>query len=312
MEFEHIRVRPVTPTIGATIEGVDLNHVASKAVYDEIARALHRHQVVFLRGQPLTPEAHRALARHFGETESHEFMPHLDGQPEIQLVAQEGYGTSNTARWHTDVTYRKRPTLVSVLRAAELPEGGGDTLWCSTGAAFEALPDPLKAMLLGMRAVHDLPFHRMLRRDPYLRDGGQAAGSGRAGWNVENEIQMLRDNPPVIHPAVISHPVTGRLSLFVNSNWTKKFADIDTDLSRHLLTMLWEWIRKPEFQVRFAWETDSVAIWDNFATQHYAVFDYAPARRVMQRIIAGSAEPRLDLARVPDHLRPPGAAAAAE
>jgi len=312
MSFSHIRVTPMTPTIGAMIEGVDLNDIASDEVYEEIVAALHAYQVVFFRDQPMTPEAHISLGRHFGKLEAHEFMPRVGGHPDIQLVAHEGYGASNTARWYTDVTYRDTPTMVSVLRAVVLPDGGGDTLWCSTAAAFDALPDPLKVMLLSLRAVHDLPFHRMLRRDPYLLDAEGLAMGSVEGWNIEDEIAMLRDNPPVIHPTVITHPVTGRLGLFVNSNWTKKFHDFDGDLGRHLLTMLWEWIRKPEFQVRFTWQQDSVAIWDNFATQHYAVFDYAPERRVMQRVIAGTAVPALDIESIPEHLRPPPIAAAAE
>ena len=293
MDFQHIDVTPLTPTIGAMIEGVDLNNVAGDAVYDEIREAVWRHHVVFFRDQPISPEAHIALGHRFGELTAHEFMPTADDGGQVQKIIQEGYGISPNSRWHTDVTFRARPNMIGILRAVELPPSGGDTTWCSTGAAFDALPDPMKTMLLGLDAEHDMFWSRRWR------------STGEVERSLESEIRELEDNPIAVHPAVITHPVTGRLMLYINSNWTKKFVGVDLELSYDLIGMLWEWVKKPEFQVRFKWEQDSVAIWDNFATQHLAVLDYEPHRRVMHRVIAGSAVPALDRAGLPGHLRPP-------
>ena len=173
-------------------------------------------------------------------------------------------------------------------------------------AAFDALPDPIKTKLLALKADHDL-LHHQRRIDFYRRvEEGRIGGQSDAdsGGNA-HEFRLIEQNPIVTHPAVINHPVTGRLTLFVNSIWTKKFFGIHLDLSDALLGMLFEWVKKPKFLVRFRWETDSLVIWDNFATQHYAVFDYAPNYRGMHRMTAGSVEPRLAMATVPAHLRPP-------
>ncbi len=312
MSYAHISVEPVTPTIGATVSNVDLNAVRSEAVYEEIRQALWQYHVLFFRNQPIEPEAYIRLGSQFGELEQHEFFPHIEGFPQIQTIAHEGYEQPETDRWHTDVTFRARPSSVNLLRAVKLPPAGGDTLWSSTAAAFDALPDPLKTMLLGLRADHDLPHHQrridFYRRVQEGRIGGQSMMNSMAN---EHEFRLIEQNPVVTHPAVINHPVTGRLTLFVNSIWTKKFFGIHLDLSDALLGMLFEWVKKPEFLVRFRWEQDSMVIWDNFATQHYAVFDYAPNYRGMQRMTAGSAEPCLDLATVPARLRPPAAPAGA-
>ena len=122
---------------------------------------------------------------------------------------------------------------------------------------------------------------------------------------MRRNLSRSGENPIIVHPAVINHPVTGRLTLYVNSNWTKKFIDMDLDMSDHLLAALFDWVKRPDFQVRFQWKMGSIGIFDNFATQHYAVVDYAPEYRAMQRVIAGNAEPTLDLSTVAEGLRPP-------
>ncbi len=310
MNYAHISVEPMTPNIGAMVSNVDLNAVRSDAVYEEIKAALWQYHVLFFRNQPIEPEPYIRLGKQFGELEEHEFFPHIEGYPQIQTIAHEGYDQPETDRWHTDVTFRARPSSVNLLRAVKLPPSGGDTVWSSTAAAFDALPDQVKTMLLGLKADHDLPHHQrridFYRRVEEGRIGGQSMMNSMAN---EHEFRLIEQNPIVTHPAVINHPVTGRLTLFVNSIWTKKFFGIHLDISDALLAMLFEWVKKPEFLVRFRWETDSLVIWDNFATQHYAVFDYAPHYRGMHRMTAGSAEPRLDMATVPAHLRPPAASA---
>ncbi|MFN9281910.1 MAG: TauD/TfdA dioxygenase family protein [Rubrivivax sp.] len=315
MKFRHLQVDPITPCIGAYLSGVDLNDVRSEDVYEEIQQALWLYGVVFLRRQALRPENYLRLGRKFGEMEQHEFFPHVQDFPQIQLIAHQGHDAPETDRWHTDVTFRKKPNLVSILRITDLPPAGGDTMWMSAGAAFEALGGPLQQLLLSLQAEHDLPWHfrrinayeRLVQKQAAARQ--QAGESAAAPMNAEalaatlaeREAQMIKGNPATVHPAVISHPVTGRKTLFVNSIWTKRLLGLHMDLSEALLNMLFEWIKKPEFMVRFRWEQDSIAIWDNAATQHYAVFDYAPHYRAGQRLTCGSFTP----ARAPPAQRRP-------
>lgn len=308
MSYRHIQVEPITPAIGAMISGVDLNNIRSEDVYEEIKAALWKHSVVFFRKQPLTPDAHIRLATQFGKPESHEFFPHIDGHPEVQLIANEGHESPETDRWHTDVTFRKTPTQVCVLRLTDLPPSGGDTMWASTAAAFDALGAPLQNLLMGLKAEHDLPFHfRRINAYEVLARRQATAAKGKAGPMMnsmmsaeemneavaDRECKMIKDNPTAIHPAVITHPYNGRKCLFVNSIWTKRLMGVHMDLSESLLSMLYEWVKKPEFMVRFRWEKDSVVLWDNSQTQHYAVFDYAPYYRAGNRVTAGSFTPTL-------------------
>lgn len=276
MTYRHIEVTRATPTIGAYVSGVDLNAVTNAAIYDEIRRALWENKVLFFRDQPLTPEAHLALGKVFGELERHEFFPHLEGHAEIQTIANTGKKSPDTDRWHTDVTFREKPNAVCVLRAVDLPPEGGDTMWMSTAAAFAALDEPMQKMLLDLDAEHDIVY-------AFIRMG--MTGEAR---------RLAVDNDPWIHPAVINHPVTGELCLFVNSVWTKRFLNLSDRYGDNLLRLLAEWVTKPEFQVRFKWEKNSIAIWDNLATQHYAVFDYHGHSRRMNRVTCQPTKPRLN------------------
>lgn len=305
MNFRHIEVEPITPTIGAMISGVDLNAVRSEDVYEEIKQALWRHGVVFFRKQNMNPEAYIRLGSKFGEMEEHEFFPHVPGHPQIQRIAHEGNEAPETDRWHADVTFRKRPNLVSILRITDLPPSGGDTMWASGSAAYEALGADLQHLLEGMSAEHDLPFHfrrinaieKLMHKQRLSAQGGGAMMNSMMSKGemdaalADRECKLIHDNPSVIHPAVIRHPVTGRGVLFVNSIWTKRLMDVHMDLSESLLRMLYEWMKKPEFMVRFRWEPNSVAMWDNCQTQHYAVFDYAPHYRAGERVTCGGYEP---------------------
>jgi taurine dioxygenase len=310
MAYRHIQVEPMTTNIGATISGIDLNHVRSDDVYEEIKQALWQYGVVFFRKQAITPENYIRLGSKFGEMEQHEFFPHIKDHPQIQLIANEGNEAPETDRWHTDVTFRKKPNMVSILRITDLPPSGGDTMWMSASAAYDALGPELQNMLLNLKAEHDLPF--VFRRTniyeklakKHAQSNAKQGGGGMASMMSSDELnsalgdrecKMIKDNPSVIHPAVISHPVTGKRILFVNSIWTKRLLGIHMDLSEALLSMLYEWVKKPEFMVRFRWEKDSMAMWDNSATQHYAVFDYAPHYRAGQRMTCGSFVPTLGI-----------------
>ena len=307
--YQHIEIDPATPTIGAYVSGVDLNNVASEAVYEEIKQALWQHGVLFFRKQALNPESYIRLGQVFGDVEKHEFFPHMKGHPQIQLVSHEGTETPETDRWHADVTFRPRPSLVSLLRITNLPPHGGDTMWMSAAAAFEALGPQMQNMLMGLQAEHDMPWqfrssnvYEKLVRKQALAKARQADGQAQVQMPSAEELlamrkavehKMIDDNPSVLHPAVITHPHNGRKVLYVNSIWTKCFKDLHMDISDALLHTLAEWVKKPEFMVRFKWEPDSLVMWDNCATQHYAVFDYAPHYRSGQRMTCGSFLPAL-------------------
>lgn len=279
MTHRHIRVETLTPAIGGVVHGVDLGAILADEAQEEIRAALRDRHVLFFRDQPLSTEAFLRLGRIFGEPERHEYFPHPPGAPQIQIVHSDGTRAPDTDYWHTDVTFRAQPSLVQVLRAVELPPAGGDTLWASTGAAFDALGPALQDFLSGLRAVHDLPF--FFRR----------VGFFERLKTMQEQVALIEKNPAVEHPVVVAHPVTGRRGLFVNSVWTKHIVGMDQLLGKHLLAMLFEWIQKPEFGVRFRWAPGSIAIWDNFATQHYAAFDYAPHPRTMHRMTCGRATP---------------------
>ncbi|MCZ4316199.1 TauD/TfdA family dioxygenase [Comamonadaceae bacterium G21597-S1] len=291
MNFRHIDVQPLTPTIGAEISGVDLNGERSEDVYEEIRQALWKHHVVLLRKQALTPEAYLRLGSVFGTMHGHEMIQHVPNFPQIQLLDHRGYERPETDRWHADVTFRKRPTLVNILRLVEVPAQGGDTMWMNAAAAFEALDEPVRNMLLQMNGEHDIIWsHLTFNFHEYLIKHAVAAGKTPPTVNelIAHEAKI---HTPVVHPAVIRHPITGRHTLYVNSVFTKCLAGIHPDISQRLLAMLSEWVKKPEFGVRFKWEPDSIAIWDNAATQHYAVFDYAPHYRAGHRLTCGDFEP---------------------
>lgn len=305
MNYQHIQVDPATPTIGAYVSGIDLNDVRSSVVYEEIKHALWQHGVLFFRKQSLNPQSYIRLGSQFGEVEQHEFFPHLKDHPQIQLVAHEGSAAPETDRWHADVTFRPKPSLVSLLRITDLPPQGGDTLWMSAAAAFDALGPQLQQLLAGLQAEHDMPWqfrssnaYEKLVRKQALAKAKQAQAQMPSAEEVRSmaksiEHKMIDDSPPVLHPAVITHPYNGRRLLYVNSIWTKCFKGLHMDLSDALLRMLFEWVKKPEFMVRFRWEPDSLVMWDNCGTQHYAAFDYAPHYRAGQRMTCGSFVPAL-------------------
>lgn len=274
--YRYIEISKMTPTIGAVISGVDLNAVKNPAVYEEIRNALWENKVIFFRNQPLTPQGHIALGQAFGAMEKHEFFPHVEGFPEIQIIANSGKKSPDTDRWHADTTFRERPNGVSILRAVDLPSQGGDTMWACMNAAFEALDPPMKEMLLQLDAEHDISY-----------------AFRKMGFNEEAR-QLGENNPPWIHPVVVNHPVTKKLCLYVNSVWTKRFNNLTDRYGENLLRLLVEWVMKPEFQIRFRWEKDSIAIWDNIATQHYAVFDYAGQGRHMNRVTCAPTPIRLN------------------
>ncbi len=263
----------LTPAIGAEITGVDLEHPPAEETCDALYRFLMEHQVIFLRDQPMSPAAHMALARSFGEPEPpHPIYPHLEGYPSIMILDFGGNTVPDTDVWHTDVTYRGSPPFASILHGCTIPPVGGDTLWLSMTAAYDRLPSGLKSDIAELRCVHDLGDFRN------TFTVGEADGVATRLNDAQTRMGSA------IHPLVRSHPATGKPYLFCNPAFTVHVEGLTASESRSLLDYLFDHIIRPENQVRFRWTPNAVAIWDNRCTMHYALGDYAPERRIMHRV----------------------------
>lgn len=266
-----LQIQPLGPAIGALVSGLRLADPLSDGQRDALRAALLAHQVLFFENQPISPTQQRALAAHFGELHIHPIYPHVPEVPEIIVLDTSTANLPDNDNWHTDVTFIDTPPLGALLSAKQLPPSGGDTLWAGGVAAFEALSAPLRQLLAGLQAEHDLlqsfPAHRFARTP-----------EERVRWEAARAA-----NPPVIHPVVRTHPETGRQGLFVNEGFTTRILELAPKESAALLQFLVQHIARPEFTVRWRWKEGDFAFWDNRLTQHYATADYLPHRRVMHR-----------------------------
>jgi taurine dioxygenase len=271
-----LQVARVAPAIGAVVTGVDLARVDAGG-FTAIHDALIAHHVIFLRGQSLTHTQLTAFARRFGEPQlaTESSFGKLEGFPEIDVLdydaARPPYVTKEM--WHTDFSGRERPTMGSVLYAVDVPASGGDTIWVSLAAAYDALSSPMKNYLAGLRAEH-----RTIKA--FGDDTRSNLWKDEAGRKRFAQIQSL---PPAEHPVVCTHPVSGCKLLYVNEGYTVRLIGVDRKESDAVLGYLFDHLRTPEFQVRHRWQKGDVAVWDNRITLHYAIADYRE-RRVMYRI----------------------------
>lgn len=269
MRSNHLEFFPLSGTTGAEIGGVDLAGPLSDGTIADIRGVLAEYGVVVFREQNLTPEQHIAAARRFGEINVNRFFAHADGYPEIALVTKEPDQTANIGGgWHTDHSYDEHPALGSMLYAREVPAFGGDTMFASMYAAYDALSDGLKQTLSGLRAVHS---------SRHVFGVERPAMQGRIG-NPELATQ------DAIHPVVITHPESGRPALYVNPGFTLRFDGWTAEESQPLLRYLYQHAARPEFTCRLRWRNGSLAFWDNRSTWHYALNDYQGERRLMHRI----------------------------
>ena len=264
--YRRIAPGPLSPTVGAEINGVSLSEPMDEATFDEVHRALLEYKVIFFRDQDITPEQHVAFARRFGALETHPFVPHREGHPEVMVLKKNEQIGGYENVWHSDVTWRLEPSLGSVLLAREVPSVGGDTLFCDMYAAYEGLSERVRTSLDGLRAVHD-----------FTRTFGHM-------MSAEELAKKQQEFPPAEHPVVRTHPETGRKGLYVNAPFTSHIVGMDAADSDRLLERLYRQATVPEYQCRFRWRPYSVAFWDNRAVQHYAVSDYFPRPRVMERV----------------------------
>jgi taurine dioxygenase len=269
MQSNAIQVRPVSGAVGAEITGLDLSAPLAPHDLATVKRALADHGVVFARDQRLTPDQHIAFARQFGPINVNRFFAHAEGRPEIALVAKEPHQTRNIGGgWHTDHSYDAVPALGSILYALEVPPAGGDTVFASMYAAYDALSDGMKQLLSGLSAVHS---------SRHVFGAKREGMEGRIG-NPELATQ------DAVHPVVITHPDSGRKALYVNPGFTLRLEGFTDEESKPLLDFLYRHATRPEFTARFAWQPGSLAFWDNRSTWHYAVNDYQGQRRLMHRV----------------------------
>ena len=264
------KVNRLSPNIGAELLDIDLRQDLDEKTYKSIYQALLTYKVIFFREQNLTTEQHLKFAKNFGELEVHPFAPHKEGFPEVLCIThnEKNKGRENT--WHSDVTWREIPSLGSILRMIEGPQVGGDTLFSDMCMAYEGLPDEIKEKLEGAIAVHDFAgFRKRL-----IQDG-----------KSNEEIETLNNQFPCPeHPVIRTHPDTKQKVIYVNKAFTQYIKGWDKEESSAMLNFLYAQAAIPEYQCRFVWEKDSIAFWDNRACQHYAVSDYWPQVRRVERV----------------------------
>jgi taurine dioxygenase len=267
MGYESIKVTSVTPRIGALVEGVTLANPLSNREVEELHQALAEHQVLFFRDQAMDIEAHKRFGRHFGELHIHPSTPGPQGHPEILPIhADANSKRINGEYWHSDVSCDDEPPAASILYLHTVPSCGGDTLFASQYAAYDALSPRMKAYLEGLTATH----------------------SGDHVYRRNNALMGVQETgkvyPRASHPVVRTHPVTKRKALYVNGDFTTHINELPREEGRAILEFLCEFGTREEFQCRFCWQPHSVAFWDNRCVQHQALWDYYPQTRSGRRV----------------------------
>jgi taurine dioxygenase len=277
-----MHVEKITGRIGATITGVDLKEPIGDNLAEALKDALAEHQVLVFPDQNLDLPAQKRLTAAFGPMIGDDYITPMEGEPHVIRVLKEAGDKGGTfgGDWHSDLSFLPEPPAGSVLNGVEIPSHGGDTLWVSQMAAWETLPEPLKAALDGRDAIHV--------GKPYGVKWAPPAGT-------RSNVSMKRGDPKADeerrHPAVFTHPRTGRRGLFLNPTYTVRLDGMSEAESRPLLEQVQRHTLRPEFQMRLRWRPGMVAVWDNFQTQHYAVNDYFGHRRLMYRTTFGGPPP---------------------
>jgi taurine dioxygenase len=263
--YDTITIEKLTPIIGAEIDGIDLSQPLGNRQIDELHRALAENLVIFFRDQQLSEDQHLAFGRLFGELHIHPAAPSVAGKPELMIIhADKDSPRANGEGWHSDVSCDTAPPMGSILYIRKCPPYGGDTLFASMYAAYDALSDRMKAYLDGLTAEHSGDHYR-----------GQYANYG---------IADKAEYPRAEHPVVRTHPVTGKKALYVNKGFTRRIIGIPLDESEGILNYLYEHMANPLFQCRFRWQENSIAFWDNRCVQHHAMWDYWPHTRSGNRV----------------------------
>jgi alpha-ketoglutarate-dependent taurine dioxygenase len=266
LDYRSFRVAPSTNVLGAELLDIDLTQPLTALQVAELKDALARYQVIFFRDQRLDHDSHKSFGRHFGPLAVHSAVAGVGGHPEVVAIHADADSKFVAGEnWHSDLSADAEPPLGSILYLHTVPPVGGDTLFASMYAAYEALSPRMKAYLDGLTAVHDANhvYHALFK-------------------NYDKRY------PCNAHPVVRTHPATGRKCLFVNSSYTISINDVPPEESAAILQFLFEHVKNANFQMRFRWQPHSVAFWDNRAVQHLAVWDYFPQVRSGYRVtIAG-------------------------
>jgi len=267
MSSSPLEIRPLCGAGGAEVYGIDLSGDLTNEDYDAIHSAFLEHVAVWFPEQQLDPAALTRLVMRFGEPLKHPYLKSLDGYPYVHELIKEPEQTVNFGRgWHADFTFLEKPSLANALYSRVVPDSGGDTVFVNTNLAYEALSDGMKRLLGGMRAVHKV-------HPRYYTDVDA----------MSNQKARVQDQE-ITHPVIRTHPETGRKALYINPSFVKRFEDMTEDESRGLLDFINEHLNCPEFQFRYRWKPDTLGIWDNRCSLHYALNDYTGHLRVMHRM----------------------------
>lgn len=278
MNATGLRTTPLAGALGAELSNIDLMTPLSAQMIATIAAALVEHQVVVFRDQQLMPAVHRRLAAAFGPLQRHPAYPTPPDVPEVSILEHTAERPSKIEEWHADMTFRAKPPLGSILYADVVPTRGGDTLWSSQFAAYDALSAPLRALLDTLTAEHDFS-HGF--KESLAEPGGRA-----------RLADAVANNPPRLHPVVRVHPVSGRKALFVNRLFTTRIVDLGRRESDALLDFLFTHAVRDEFTFRLNWRPGTVAFWDNRSTLHKPVNDHGLQHRRMRRVVIEGDAPR--------------------
>ncbi|CAN0579585.1 unnamed protein product, partial [Ectocarpus sp. 12 AP-2014] len=265
-----LEVRLVAGALGAEIHGINLADPLTADRQLVLRELLNEHEVIFFRDQDIGPGEQKELASCFGPLQTHPAYGTVEGFPEVTILESTPDKPTKIEAWHSDMTFREHPPMGTVLKAVVTPPKGGDTMWASMTAAYRGLSPAMQAFLEGLTAVHDFSWGF---KESLAEPGGP-----------ERLADAVAANPPVRHPVIRTHPETGKKVLFVNALFTTHIEGLIAAESRAILDFLFSHVQTPEYSVRFAWQPNSIAIWDNRSTQHKPVNDYFPAHRRMERI----------------------------
>jgi taurine dioxygenase len=267
-----VTVKRVGAYLGAEVSGVDLGKPLSDAQFKAVESALVENELIILREQDISSDDLMKFGRRFNDLTVHPFAPNegKDAPELIKFRNDEKTPPYGTDVWHSDETFRAEPPMATILIAKEVPAVGGDTMFVSMSAAYEGLSDRMQQLISGLEGIHDMkPFRPLFGK-------------------TQEERQKLQHfelmYPPQLHPVVRIHPVSGKKGLFVNPQFTVGINGMEENESRSLLDLLFRQASIPEYQFRHHWQPHTIAMWDNRSTQHYAVHDYYPQRRYMERV----------------------------
>ena len=274
-----LEVRKAAGALGAFVSGASLADVArDSALFERLHALALEHHVLFFRGQHIEPLDFQAFARRFGPVLGHPAYPLVPGTEDVQVLESTPEAPSKIEEWHSDMTFSATPPTYTLLHGQIIPEYGGDTLWASAVAAYDALSKPMQGLLDGLQAVHDF---RHGFRESLAEPGGEERLAG-----------AVAANPPVSHPLIRTHPESGVRAIYVNPLFTTHIEGLTASESRDILSFLYRHTVTPEFTVRLSWEPHTAVIWDNRSVQHKPVNDFFPQHRKLHRVTITGDRPR--------------------